>query len=318
MQHREIAKNVLRFESSQILSASEKLDASFDAAVEMILQHQGKIIICGIGKSGAIAQKITATFCSTGTQAVFLHAAEAVHGDLGIYSDGDPVLFISKSGATPEMLRLISFFKERNSQIISILGNINSPISKFSNVILNASVEKEADELNLVPTASSTVALALGDALAVALMHARGFTEKDFANYHPGGQLGKNLLLKVHDVMHPLHEVAQVNKQNSFRELILEMTKFNLGAACVLNEEHELLGIVTDGDIRRALISHEQLQNLYVAQIMTKNPISIQHDSTLKEAIDLMENRASQLSVLPVVQNMKCLGLIRIHDIYQG
>lgn len=317
MPHLTLAKQVLQFESSQIQKSAEQLTADFNTAVELILKHTGKVIICGIGKSGAVAQKITATFCSTGTQAVFLHAAEAIHGDLGVYSDGDPVLLISKSGATAEMLRLISFFKEHTSKIISIVGNVNSPIAEASDYILNATVEKEADAFNLAPTASTTVALALGDALAVALMHARGFTEKDFAKFHPGGQLGKNLLLKVEDVMHPLREIAQVSETSSFRELIIAMTNKNLGAACVTDAHQHLIGLITDGDVRRSLLKETEFGNLSVQEIMTTNPVSVLPSATLKEAVDLMENRPSQLSVLPVVENGKCVGLIRIHDIYR-
>ncbi len=312
----EIAKNVLLFESEQIKKAMEKLNEQFNGSVDSVMQNKGKLVVCGIGKSGAVAQKITATLCSTGTPAVFLHAAEAVHGDLGVYVEGDPVLMISKSGTTEEMLRLIPFFKESHSKVIAIVGNITSPIARNSDFVLDATVEKEADALNLAPTASTTVALAIGDALAVALMHARGFTENDFARFHPGGQLGKNLLLKVEDVMHELHEVAQVAENNSFRELIIAMTKFNLGAACVVDKENNLIGLVTDGDVRRSLIRDADLSSMFVNTIMTKNPISISPRASLKEAVEMMENRASQLSVLPVVENGKCLGLIRIHDIY--
>lgn len=316
MSHLEIAKNVLLFESEQIKKAMDKLNEQFNHSVESVMQSKGKLVVCGIGKSGAVAQKITATLCSTGTPAVFLHAAEAAHGDLGVYAEGDPVLMISKSGTTEEMLRLIPFFKESHSKVISIVGNITSPIARNSDYVLDATVEKEADALNLAPTASTTVALAIGDALAVALMHARGFTENDFARFHPGGQLGKNLLLKVEDVMHELHEIAQVAENNSFRELIIAMTKFNLGAACVVDKENNLIGLVTDGDVRRSLIRDADLSSMFVNTIMTKNPISISPRASLKEAVAMMENRASQLSVLPVVEDGKCLGLIRIHDIY--
>jgi len=316
MSYLEIAKNVLLFESEQIKKTMDKLNEQFNGSVDTILQGKGKLVVCGIGKSGAVAQKITATLCSTGTPAVFLHAAEAVHGDLGVYVEGDPVLMISKSGTTEEMLRLIPFFKESHSKVISIVGNITSPIARNSDFVLDATVDKEADALNLAPTASTTVALAIGDALAVSLMHARGFTEKDFARFHPGGQLGKNLLLKVEDVMHELHEVALVAENNSFRELIIAMTKFNLGAACVIDKENNLIGLVTDGDVRRSLIDDADFSNMFVNNIMTKNPISISPRASLKEAVEMMENRTSQLSVLPVVENGKCLGLIRIHDIY--
>jgi len=318
MSHRQIAKNVLRFESEQILKTMDKIDEQFDAAVESILSAKGKIVVCGIGKSGAVAQKITSTLCSTGTPAVFLHAAEAAHGDLGVYADGDPVLMISKSGTTEEMLRIIPFFKQANSPVIAIVGNLNSPIARNANYVLDGTVEKEADALNLAPTASTTVALALGDALAVALMHARGFTEKDFARFHPGGQLGKNLLLKVEDVMHELHEIALISAKQTFRELIIAMTQKNYGAACVVDLNNKLIGLVTDGDVRRSLLHGTDFNAMSVSNIMTHNPIFISAHATLKEAVDMMENRTSQLSVLPVVVDGICVGLIRIHDIYQG
>ena len=305
----------MQFEAVQVNLAATRLDDAFQHAVETILAHQGNTIICGIGKSGAIAQKLTATLCSTGTQSVFLHAAEAVHGDLGVYTTGDPVILISKSGATPEMVRLIPWFKENNSVVIAIVSNLNSPIAEQSDFVLNASVDREADPLNLAPTASSTVALALGDALAVALMEARKFTAEDFARNHPGGQLGRNLLLKVKDVMHPLEAVAVLTRSASFRDLILELTSHNLGAACII-ENQQLVGIVTDGDIRRSLLHAAVTDTIKVDDIMTSNPIYITADATLREAIEVMENRPSQISVLPVVEHTQCIGLIRIHDIY--
>lgn len=318
MSHLDIAKEVLRFEASQIERIAGNLSSDFNKAADHILQHKGKLIVCGIGKSGSIAQKITATFCSTGTQAVFLHAAEALHGDLGIYADGDPVLLLSKSGTTSEILRLIPFFKEHGSKIICITGNMQGPIAAACDHVLNASVEREADAFDLVPTASSTVALALGDALAIALMEARGFTQHDFAKFHPGGQLGKNLLLKVRDVMHPLQEIATVQEGASFRELIIALTKYNLGAACILNAENKLCGIITDGDVRRSLLRNTAIENIQLTDILTKDPVVISPQAYLKEAVELMENRSSQLSVLPVVEAGKCTGLIRIHDIYQA
>jgi len=311
-------KEIIQYESTQLNAAAERLGKSFSDAVDIMIKHTGKVIICGIGKSGAIAQKITATLCSTGTKAVFLHAAEAVHGDLGVYTNGDPVVMISKSGASPEMVRLLPWFREKGSKIIAIVGNLNSPLAEQGDFVLDASVEREADPLNLAPTASSTVALAIGDALAVCLMEARNFSAASFAENHPGGQLGKNLSLRVQDVMHPIHQVACLRKSDTFRELIIAMSEHNLGAACVLDEEKHLIGLVTDGDIRRALAKHEQVDQLKVSDIMTTNPLSISPDKTLREAIDIMENRKSQISVLPVVIGKECAGLVRIHDIYHG
>ncbi|MBK7107952.1 MAG: KpsF/GutQ family sugar-phosphate isomerase [Bacteroidetes bacterium] len=317
MQHSDTAKQVLGFESTQIQRAISLLDNQFDNAVESILQCKGKVVVCGIGKSGSIAQKVTATLCSTGTEAVFLHAAEAIHGDLGIYHREDVVIFFTKSGTSSEMLQLIPFFKERNSKIISIIGNIDSPVAKQSDFVFNASVEREADTLNLAPTASSTVALALGDAMAVALMHAKGFGETDFARLHPGGQLGKNLLLKVADIMHATDKIAIVNTTTNFRELIIAMTKHNLGAACVIDDDENFVGLITDGDVRRILIDTTDINSIPMQKIMTANPVSVASDATLKIAVDLMENRKSQLSVLPVIDLGKLKGLIRIHDVYQ-
>jgi Predicted sugar phosphate isomerase involved in capsule formation len=212
-------------------------------------------------------------------------------------------------------VRLIPWFKENNSVVIAIIGNLNSPIAEQADYVLNASVEREADPLNLAPTASSTVALALGDALAVALMEARKFTAEDFARNHPGGQLGRNLLLKVRDVMHPLETVAVLPKDAGFRDLILALSSHNLGAACII-ENRQLLGIVTDGDIRRSLLHASSTDAIKVADIMTEKPVFTTPDATLREAIEIMENRPSQISVLPVLENTICVGLVRIHDIY--
>ena len=201
-------------EAEAIRLAAERLDENLIHAVEIIVSHEGKTIITGIGKSGHICQKITGTFCSTGTPAVFLHATEAVHGDLGIYTPGDPTIMISKSGTTAELVRLIPILREFQSPLIGILGNINSPLAREMDVVLDASVNHEADPLNLAPTSSSTVALALGDALAAGLMNARGFNEEDYARFHPSGQLGRNLLLHVEDLMHPLDKVACVKPED--------------------------------------------------------------------------------------------------------
>ncbi len=317
MRHVEAARRVLEFESLQIQRSIALLDAQFDNAVDSILECKGKVVVCGIGKSGSVAQKVTATLCSTGTEAVFLHAAEAIHGDIGIYRRGDIVVFFTKSGTTAEMLQLIPFFKERESKIIAVTGNMHSPVARQSDFIINASVEREADTLNLAPTASSTVALALGDALAVALMHARGFGERDFARLHPGGQLGKNLLLKVSDVMHPTQHIATVDTTTSLRDVIIAMTKHNLGAACVVDADGSFAGIITDGDVRRILIHTTDINSISAQSMMTANPVTVAPDAPLKVAVDLMENRSSQLSVLPVIDAGKLMGLIRIHDVYQ-
>jgi arabinose-5-phosphate isomerase len=224
-----------------------------------------------------------------------------VHGDLGIYTPGDPSILISKSGSTAELLRLIPVLRQFRSPLIAILGNLNAPMAKQADVILDAQVEREADPLNLAPTCSTTVALGLGDALAVALMMARRFTDQDFARYHPAGQLGRTLWLKVSEVMHRNDAVAWVKPETPLRQVIIAMSQRPLGAACVVNEEFQLLGIITDGDVRRVLLTHEDIRHLQAADCMTRRPTTISPEASLKEATRLMEDRPSQISVLPVV-----------------
>ena len=239
---REIAQAVLKVEAQALAAAADRLDHNLTKAVELLLAHDGKVVVSGIGKSGHIGQKIAATLASTGTPAVFLHAAEAVHGDLGIYTPGDPSILISKSGSTAELLRLIPVLRQFRSPLIAIVGNLNSPMAKQADVVLDARVEREADPLNLAPTCSTTVALALGDALAVALMMARRFTDQDFARYHPAGQLGRNLWLKVADVMHENDAVAWVKPETPLRQVIIAMSERPLGAACVVDEAVSVAG----------------------------------------------------------------------------
>jgi arabinose-5-phosphate isomerase len=314
-----IAREVLAVEAQAVAAVAARLDQNLTKALELLLKHEGKVVVSGIGKSGHVGQKIAATLASTGTPAVFLHAAEAVHGDLGIYTPGDPSILISKSGSTAELLRLIPILRQFRSPLIAILGNLNSPIARQADVVLDAGVEREADPLNLAPTCSTTAALALGDALAVALMMARRFTDQDFARYHPAGQIGRNLWLKVSDVMHQNEAVAWVKPETPLRQVIIAMSQRPLGAACVVDENFLLLGIITDGDLRRTLLSHEDIRLLRASDCMTRQPTTIAPEASLRQASRLMEDRPSQISVLPVVDplNQRCLGLIRIHDIYQ-
>jgi arabinose-5-phosphate isomerase len=305
-------------EAEAIRAATERLDARFTRAAETILKHDGKIVVTGIGKSGRVAQKIVATFSSTGTPAVFLHPAEAVHGDLGVYAPEDPTIMISKSGATAELLRLVGVLRDFRSPLIGIIGNSNSPLATQVDIWLDASVRSEADPQNLAPTSSSAVALAIGDALAVAVMQARRFTPEEFAVYHPAGQLGRNLELAVRDVMHGGDQAAWAHAEDSLRSVVIAMTRHPLGAACVIDEEGRLAGLITDGDVRRALERHEDIRPLRAADIMTTTPSIIGPDARLHEALRLMEDRPSQIYVLPVVDpgTRRCLGLIRLHDIY--
>ena len=314
----ETARNALLIEAQAIHDAAGRLNESFTKAVELILSSEGKVVVTGMGKSGHVGQKIAATLCSTGTPAVFLHSAEATHGDLGIYAPGDPTILISKSGATRELVHLVPILRQFQTPVIGILGNLDSPLASRVDVVLDGRVAREADPLNLAPTSSSTVALAIGDALASALMYARRFSDEDFARYHPSGQLGRNLNLLVSDVMHAGSGVAWVSPGDKLRDVVVAMTRYPLGAACVVDQSRALLGIITDGDLRRALQAHEDIRFLTASEIMTAHPITISATLTLKEAAQIMEDRPSQISVLPVVgERQECLGLLRIHDVYQ-
>ena len=313
-----VAKNVLVGEGEQLINAADRISEKMEIACDIITNHNGKIVISGMGKSGLIAQKIAATLCSIGNEAVFLHPAEAVHGDLGIYAPGDPTILISKSGATDEIVRLIPILKEFNSPLIGILGNMNSILSNEMDLVLDASVSKEVDPLAIVPTSSTTLTLAIGDALAAVLMVNKNFKREDFAKLHPAGDLGRRLKLKVKDVMQPIDKVAVVDSNDDLRNTVIKMTEKPQGAALVLNDEKILMGIITEGDLRRSLANEIDIDNCKANELMSANPIAIKIDSSLSEVISLMENRESQISVLPVVdQSNICLGLIRIHDIYQ-
>jgi arabinose-5-phosphate isomerase len=316
----EVAREAMEVEAEAIRAAGQRLDHNLERAVDLILAHPGKIVVTGLGKSGHVARKIVATLCSTGTPAVFLHAAEASHGDLGIYSPGDPTLMISKSGNTAELLALIPFLRELPSRRIGIIGNPRSPLAAEMDVVLDASVEREADPENLAPTASATVALVLGHALTVALMRARNFTVDDFGRYHPGGQLGRSLRLTVADVMHGREEIAWAWPEDSLKKVVIAMSHYPLGAACITDAAGKLIGLITDGDLRRALESHDDIRGLAAADVMTANPVTVSPQARLLDALRLMEDRPSQISVLPVIDpsNNQCLGLLRVHDIYRA
>ena len=296
--------------------AHEALGGSFDEAVEIILKTRGKLVVCGVGKSGLVGQKLAATFSSTGTPAVFLHAVEALHGDLGLVGEGDTALMLSNSGST-ELVRLVPFLKQRQLPVISILGKADSPLGELSDVIIEASAPRECDDHNIVPSVSTSVALALGDALAIALMQARAMSPKDFAMHHPAGQLGRNLCLRVTDVMQPLEVLAVVSVETYLRELVISLTDRPQGGALVLNDAQKLLGIVTDGDVRRALQGNEDVFALKTQDVMTSQPICVESHEILLNAIGLMENRERQISVLPVVEGDQCVGLLRLHDAYR-
>jgi arabinose-5-phosphate isomerase len=313
-------REVMEAEARAVLAAAQRLDLQFTRAVELILAQGGKVVVTGLGKSGRVGEKLVATLSSTGTPAVFLHPVEAAHGDLGIYSNGDPTILISKSGTTAELLRLVPILRQLKSPLIGILGNVKSPLSNAVDIILDASVQTEADPHNLTPTASTSVALALGDALAIALMLTRKFKPEDFAKNHPAGQLGRNLRLSVREVMKTGDQIAWAALDDPLKQVIIAMTKRPLGAACVISQDETLMGLVTDGDLRRALQVHDDIRGLRVVDVMTKSPVTVSPSATLHEALQVMENRNSQISVLPVVEPAtgRILGLLRLHDIYQA
>ena len=313
------ARKAMETEAQAILAASGRLDQNLIRAVELILGHSGKLVVTGLGKSGHIARKIVATLQSTGTPAVFLHPTEAAHGDLGVCQAGDSVLMISKSGATAELLDLLPPLREFNAAFIGILGNPSAPLAREMDVVLDAGIAREADPEGFTPTASSAAALALGDALAIALMQARSFTAEDFSRLHAGGQLGRNLRIRAGDVMHRGDEVAWVKPEDSLKHVVIAMSQHPLGAACVVSSAGLLTGLITDGDVRRALQDHDDIRILRASDVMTPRPSTLSPDTLLHEALAFMEDRPSQISVAPVVDGAgMCLGLLRLHDIYQG
>lgn len=311
----EEGRRVVQEEIDALRHTLSLLDTRFIDAVDT-LASSGKVVVSGIGKSGLIGQKIVATFVSTGTRSVFLHPVEALHGDIGIVEEGDSALLLSKSGNTAELLKLLPFFKSRRMPVVGLLGAVNSPIANLVDVVVDASVQREACPLRAAPMSSTTVALALGDALAAALMKRQNFTIGQFASFHPLGQLGRNISLCVAELMHKGKMLPTVAPSASFREALIEMSAKNLGCVCVLDNNRRLVGIITDGDVRRILQQHEDITSLTVGDICTRAPIAIAPDALVGEALSLMENREYQISVLPVVDlHGYCTGVVRVHDI---
>lgn len=312
----EIFNNVLQSESNTIKQNIGVNDHVIEQVVQTILNRQGKLVFSGIGKSSIVAQKIVATMNSTGTPSVYLHATEAFHGDLGICEPQDILIVLSKSGTTTEIVQLTSYLRSKGNIIIGILGNRNCPLSELCHYVVDAYVPEEADTLNLAPTNSSTLFMSIGDAIAVCLMYYKKFTAENFAAFHPGGQLGINLMHTVEEHMNKLEKVATVYENTAMKNVLVQMTEKPLGAACVINEQNELIGIITDGDIRRFFVKNDEIANTSAKDIMIKNPFFIGSKQKIMDAIDLMENRNSKISVLPVIDSKKLVGLIRIHDCY--
>ncbi|MBO4568296.1 MAG: KpsF/GutQ family sugar-phosphate isomerase [Bacteroidales bacterium] len=308
---REIALQVIDNEANSILGLKSLLTDDFEKVVELIYNSKGNVIVSGIGKSANIAQKIVATLNSTGTTAVFMHAADAIHGDLGIIRDDDVVIIVSKSGETPEIKVLIPLIKIRKNKLVAIVGNKSSYLASQADFVLDTTVPREACPNNLAPTSSTTAQLVMGDAIAVALLKMRGFTAEDFAKFHPGGALGKRLYLTVGDVCFK-NGLPQVKPDDIMTQAIIEISQKMLGAAAVI-DNGKLVGIVTDGDLRRMLMKHPNIEAVQVKEIMTKSPTTIEKSAHVADALNVMQSK--EISVLPVMDDGKYVGMIHIHDI---
>lgn len=308
-------KNIFQVEIDEIIKVKERMGKEVEECINLILGTKGKVVITGVGKSGHIGKKIAATFASTGTLTVFMHSTEGLHGDLGMIHPEDLVIAISNSGNTEEVLSILPSIKKMGCKLVAITGNKNSKLAKEANCIIDVGVEKEACPMNLAPTCSTTATLVMGDAIASALIELRKFKPENFALYHPGGSLGRRLLLKVKDVMHNISEIALCTKDQMVDEVLLAMTNKNLGAACIIEDE-KIIGIITEGDIRRALRNKEKFFGFKASDIMTEKFTSIGQEALAIDALELMENRTSKIYQLPVVdENHKLLGLLRLHDL---
>lgn len=316
-QQLQLAQRVLHIEANAITALASRLNGDFIRAIEIILASHGRVIVSGIGKSGHIARKIAATMASTGTPAYFVHAAEAVHGDLGMITRDDVLIALSNSGENDELLTIVPLVKRQGGKLIAITGNANSSLAREADVHLDAHVDEEACPLNLAPTASTTAALALGDALAVALLDARGFGAEDFARSHPGGALGRKLLTHVADVMKPAEQIAIVDTAALVPAVLVAMSQGGLGMAVVQDASGRIAGIFTDGDLRRALEKHGDLRQLAVGTVMTVNPRSIAPEKLAVEAVEMMErHKINQLLV--ITADGKLAGALNMHDLFRA
>ncbi|KLT66874.1 SIS domain-containing protein [Pedobacter sp. BMA] len=306
------AIGTLELEAAAILNVAKNLNDDFEKAVRTILSCDGRVIVTGIGKSAIIAQKIVATFNSTGTPAIFMHAADAIHGDLGMIQRNDVIICLSKSGNTPEIKVLIPLLKAAENKLIGMVGEVKSFLAEQSDIVLNTSFEKEACPHNLAPTTSTTAQLAMGDALAICLLECREFNEADFAKYHPGGSLGKKLYLRAKDLA-ALNEKPSISASAPVKDVLIEISKNRLGAVAVVDESRQVIGVVTDGDIRRMLENNGSIANLTASDIMGKSPKSVQYDALAVDALDIIkQNNITQLLVLK--QNTY-FGIIHLHDL---
>ncbi len=313
--NRALAQKVLQTEAAAILALVDRLDATFDRAVRMLYECQGRVIVTGMGKSGIICRKIAATLASTGTSAFFLHPAEATHGDLGVIQPNDVLLAISHSGETQEVLRLLEAIRRIGARIVAITGNPASTLAQSADVALDCQVSEEACPMNLVPTASTTAALAMGDALCMTLLVEKGFREEDFAKIHPGGKLGKKLM-RVDQLMHKGADAPIVRTDTPMRDVLSEISKKTLGMTCVVNERNELVGIITDGDLRRYMVDNNKLLEMRAADVMTRRPIVIDPSTLAAQALLIMEQR--KITSLVVGRNDQSVaGVIHLHHLWR-
>ncbi|HMW62772.1 KpsF/GutQ family sugar-phosphate isomerase [Accumulibacter sp.] len=313
----DLARQVLRIEAEAVLALSERLDGAFLEALALILNCRGRVVVSGMGKSGHIARKLASTLASTGTPAYFVHPAEASHGDLGMITRDDVLIALSNSGESAELLTIVPIIKRQGGKLISMTGNCRSSLALTADIHLDAAVAQEACPFNLAPTASTTAALALGDALAVALLDARGFGRDDFARSHPGGALGRRLLTHVRDVMRSGSAAPHVRPETPLAAAILEMSRGGIGMTTVVDEQQRVIGIVTDGDLRRAFARNLDLRTLSTADIMGRRPHTITPEKLAVEAVEMMEN--FKINQLPVVdEESRLLGALNMHDLFQA
>ncbi|MDD5692590.1 MAG: KpsF/GutQ family sugar-phosphate isomerase [Candidatus Omnitrophica bacterium] len=311
------AREVLDIEAQAITLLKKRLGKNFAKAVELILKTKGRVVVSGMGKTGIIAQKFSATLASTGTPSLFLHTAEAIHGDLGKVTGDDIVIILSNSGSTEEMKQLLPILKKIGSAIISLTGNPRSTLAKYSDVVLDVSVKKEACPLGLAPTASTTAALAMADALAICLLEKKGFKEKDFAFFHPGGALGRRLLLKVEDIMRTGSSNPIVKEDKKVSQVLFAITRSRAGSATVIDKKGKLKGIFTDGDLRRHLESDKDLTRRKISEVMTKNPTLVYKDMLAAEAMRILQSK--RIDEVPVVdKNKRPVGLLDIQDLLRA
>ena len=308
----DIAKNTLTLEANSILALTSYIDNEFETIIGLIHQLRGRLVISGIGKSAIIGHKIVATLNSTGTPSIFMHAADAIHGDLGMIQEDDILLLISKSGESPEIKVLTTLIKNLGNPLIAMVGNIDSSLAKDANYLLNTTVSQEACPNNLAPTSSTTAQLAMGDAMAVCLMELKGFTANDFAKYHPGGTLGKKLYLRVSDLS-KMNKKPQVKEQSSLKEVIMEITNKRLGLTAVLNESESLTGVITDGDLRRMLEKGSDFELTLAKDIMSIDPKTIKADALAVDALAKMKK--NNITQLLVIENGTYIGVLHLHDL---